>query len=160
MSDPVKDFLFNIQDNKTTEESQLKDTENKRRNILSLKILVGMDNSGSISPAIFSKFMKQLELIRGLSIVKVIEIDSKITAIYDYHFGKNNKVCRLKGGGSTEFFAAFEAAKKIKPDAILFMTDGDVFDTVTDPGIPTGWILTADGVHPYGFGKVVTRLPN
>jgi len=158
----VKDFLYDIQKEKLKKEKDkfIKDVEDNRRNILNLKILVGVDISGSITPEQFKIFMQQLDLIRGLSVVKVIEIDTKITAMYDYYIGQNAKICRLQGGGGTEFHDAFEEAKKIKPDAILFMTDGDVFDSVKDPKIPTGWILTHDGVHPYGFGKVITKLPS
>jgi predicted metal-dependent peptidase len=63
------------------------------------------------------------------------------------------------GGGGTAFTEAFSIARKINPDAILFMTDGFVSDHVKDPGIPTGWILTHDGEPPYNFGEVILKLP-
>lgn len=161
MKDDVKDFLFKIQKevHRKQKGPSLKDVEDARRNILNLKIVVGLDISGSISESQFKQFMAQLDLIRGLSVIKVLETDTKVVAMYDYFKGGTNRVCRLQGGGGTEFKEAFQVAKQLEPDAILFMTDGEVFDSVKDPKIPTGWILTHNGRHPYGFGKVLATLP-
>lgn len=131
----------------------------ERKNVLDLKIVVCVDISGSISTKQFQQFMRQIDAIRGLSMVKVIETDTKVVAMYDYFKENKNRVVRLGGGGGTEFSEAFKWCKKLNPDAILFMTDGQVFDRVSDPGIPTGWILTQGGRKPYGFGKVVLELP-
>lgn len=159
----AKDFLYEVQKKKDKQDARLvgvkSDILEARKNVLDLKILVGVDVSGSISERQFRQFMRQIDAIRGLSMVKVIEIDTKIVAMYDYFRINPASVCRLMGGGGTEFREFFQKAKEIKPDAILFMTDGEVFDKVSDPGIPTGWILTAGGRKPYGFGKVVLELP-
>jgi predicted metal-dependent peptidase len=93
-----------------------------------------------------------------LSRVKVIEIDTQIVAMYDYYKTTQNRVARLGGGGGTMFAPAFEKFKQLKPDAILFMTDGDVAGHCSDPGIPTGWIMTNHTNPPYGFGEVIVRL--
>lgn len=158
---PVKDFLYEIQ--KAKDSSAFKETKGSilenRKNILNLNILVGIDISGSISAGQVRQFMQQLDKIRGLSRVKVIEIDSKIVAMYDYFKANQNRVVRICGGGGTMFADLFRVAKQINPDAILMMTDGEVFDSVRDPGIRTGWVLTHNGVHPYGFGDVILRLP-
>lgn len=156
----TKDFLFKIQKNKVVAtESYDSSLVSDRKNVLDLKILVCIDISGSISSRQFSQFMQQIDAIKGLSMVKVIEIDDQIVAMYDYFKVNKSQIVRLKGGGGTVFGEAFEAAKKIKPDAILFMTDGFVADEVRNPGIPTGWVLTSDGQKPYGFGEVVLKLP-
>lgn len=157
----AKDFLYKIQ--KEKDKGDLKITNIKgldRKNVLNLKILIGVDVSGSISQHQFNQFMRQIDRIKGLSVVKVIEIDTRIVAMYDYFkVPARNRIAKLGGGGGTEFTEFFEVAKKIKPDAILFMTDGFVAgDRVSDPGIPTGWILTADGVKPYGFGDELFKL--
>lgn len=129
-----------------------------RKNVLDLNILVCLDVSGSISKTQFTQFMAQIEAIKGLSRVKIIEIDTKIVAFYDYFNGNFNKIARLRGGGGTEFSQAFIKAKELNPDAILFMTDGMVSKSVENPKIPTGWILTKNGKKPYTWGEVLVNL--
>ncbi|NCQ52131.1 hypothetical protein GW796_09615 [archaeon] len=130
----------------------------ERKNVLDLNIGIGLDVSGSISRSDFNRFMAQLDAIKGLSRVKVIEIDTQIVAMYDYFKTSQNRIARLGGGGGTQFTPAFTKFRQLKPDAILFMTDGDVAGSCSDPGIPTGWILTNNNPPPYGFGEVVVRF--
>lgn len=156
----AKDFLVKIQKSKDLRNlnSGLLDAViEERKNVLDLNIAVGLDVSGSISKTEFKWFMSQLDAIKGLSRVKVIEIDTQIIAMYDYYKTSQNRIARLGGGGGTQFGPAFEKFKQLKPDAILFMTDGDVAGTVKDPGIPTGWIMTNKRSPPYGFGEVIVR---
>lgn len=157
----AKDFLVKIQKTKdmsSLSKGLLDNTIQDRKNVLDLNIAVGLDVSGSISRSDFIKFMAQLDAIKGLSRVKVIEIDTQIVAMYDYYKTNQSKIARLGGGGGTSFDPAFQKFKQMKPDAILFMTDGDVAGQCSDPGIPTGWILTNNRPPPYNFGEVVVRL--
>ena len=154
-----KDFLYKIQKNK--DKGDLKLTNIKgldRKNVLNLKILIGVDVSGSIAQFQFNQFMRQIDRIKGLSVVKVAEIDTRIVSLYDYFKVSRNRIAKLGGGGGTGFTEFFELAKKINPDAILFMTDGYVSGSIKDPGIPVGWILTANGVKPYNFGETLFEL--
>lgn len=157
----AKDFLVKIQKSKdmsNVSRGVLDAVIEERKNVLDLNIAVGLDVSGSISRTDFNKFMAQLDAIKGLSRVKVIEVDTQIVAMYDYFKSAQNRVARLGGGGGTYFGPAFEKFKQLRPDAILFMTDGDCAGHVADPGIPTGWIMTNDRSPPYGFGEVIVRL--
>lgn len=157
----AKDFLVKIQKNKDMKgvsSGVLDAMIEERKNVLDLNIAVGLDVSGSISRADFNRFMAQLDAIKGLSRVKVIEVDTQIVAMYDYFKTTQNRVARLGGGGGTHFGPAFAKFRQLKPDAILFMTDGDVAGVVADPCIPTGWIMTNDCPPPYGFGEVIVRL--
>lgn len=157
----ARDFLVKIQKTKKNRDIDagiLDAVLEDRKNVLDLNILVCLDVSGSISRQQFTQFMAQIDAIKGLSRVKVLEVDTKIVAFYDYFKASQSKIARLRGGGGTEFSEAFAKAKQIKPDAILFMTDGYVAGNINDPGIPTGWILTNDGVKPYNWGDVVVKL--
>lgn len=161
ISSNAKDFLIKIQQNKDLSKLSkgiLSSTIQERKNVLDLNIAVGLDVSGSISRSTFVLFMKQLDAIKGLSRVKVVEIDTQIVAVYDYELTKQNRIARLKGGGGTHFSPAFNLFQKLKPDAILFMTDGYVAGSCSDPQIPTGWIMTNNNPPPYGFGEVIVRL--
>jgi predicted metal-dependent peptidase len=157
----AKDFLVKIQqkkDSSNVKNGLLDPIFEDRKNVLDLNIAIGLDVSGSISRTEFNKFMAQMDAIKGLSRVKVIEIDTKISAMYDYYKTSQNRIARLRGGGGTQFAPAFQKFKELRPDAILFMTDGDCAGHVDNPGIPTGWIMTNDRSPPYGFGEVIVRL--
>ena len=81
--------------------------------------------------------MAQLNQIKGMSRIKVIEIGDQISAIYDFS-DLNNNPKRLGGGGGNGEHIFFPLAKKLKPDAILYMTDG-YCTSARDPDIPTGF---------------------
>ena len=156
-------FLGNIQKAKLRAKKQGKGfdvsrCEEERKNILDLNIVVGVDCSGSISTSMFSDFMRQLDHIRGMSRIKVVEVSDHIEAMYDFT-KRGRRVVRLRGGGGNGEHVFFPFAKKMKPDAIIYMTDG--YCTAADnPGIPTAWILTKSGSKPYDWGEVVGRLPH
>ena len=132
--------------------------EDERKNILDLNIVVGVDCSGSINTSMFNDFMVQLEHIKGMSRIKVIEVSDRIEAIYDFT-KRSRSVVRLGGGGGNGEHIFFPFAKKMKPDAIIYMTDG-YCTHATDPNIPTAWILTKNGQVPYTWGEEVGRLPH
>jgi predicted metal-dependent peptidase len=159
----LKEFLGNIQREK--DEQQAKNTQVKnnveRKNVLNLKILCVVDVSGSISHAQYNSFMSQLNKIRGLSMVKVIETDTDIVAVYDYYRTNMDRVVKLGGGGGTDFAIAFKEAVKTKPDAILCLTDGDDSGSLRLEqmnNIPIGWVVTAGGRTPYDWGIEITRV--
>lgn len=161
--DNARDFLIDIQHKKNA--SNVKNGSisvelAKRKNILDLNILICLDISASISSAQFKQFMAQIKAIKGLSRVKVLEIDTQIVAFYDYFSLNQRSVVRLGGGGGTEFTPAFKKIEQLHPDAVLFMTDGFVYDTgrVKKPACPVGWILTNNGKQPYDFGEIIVRL--
>lgn len=132
--------------------------EMERKNVLDLNIVVGIDVSGSISREMFKDFMTQLNQIKGMSRIKVVEVGDKIEAVYDFT-RPSARVARLGGGGGNGEYLFFPMAKEMSPDAILYMTDGHCTHAV-NPGVPTGWILTAGGRQPYGWGMVVGQLPH
>lgn len=160
----AKEFLQRIQ----KEKDQNKDVSSQdlllknlldRKNLLDLNIIVGLDISGSISSSQFAQFIRQVNAIKGLSRVKIIETDTCVQSYYDFSLVNNRRnIAKLGGGGGTDFTEAFDAIEKIKPDAVLFMTDGFVSGNPQKPSMPVGWILTHDGVNPYGFGEIVYRL--
>lgn len=158
----TKDFLFEIQKKrKISGAAAQTNLYDERKNVLDLKILVIVDISGSISQAQFVQFMDQIERIRGLSVVKVLETDDRVVSCYDYFRSEKSRIMRLQGGGGTEFSEAFSMATKMNPDACLVLTDGLISGRVRAPNFPVGWILTHDGQSPYdgAFGKVLFKLP-
>lgn len=150
-----KDKLKAQQGKKNNDQAQ---AEYERRNILNLNLVVGVDCSGSISSEMFHDFMIQLDRIKGMSQIKVVEVASIIRAIYDFK-NRNRPVVRLQGGGGNGEHLFFPLVKKMKPDAIIYMTDG-YCTKATNPDIPVAWVLTKNGTKPYPWGNVVGVLPH
>jgi predicted metal-dependent peptidase len=155
-------FLGAIQNKKLKSKggmgADLAKVEMERKNVLDLNIVVGIDVSGSINASMFKDFMTQLNQIKGMSRIKVVEVGDKIEAVYDFT-KPSSRVARLGGGGGNGEQIFFPMAKKMKPDAILYMTDGFCMPA-SDPGIPVGVILTAQGHQPYPWCSTVGRLPH
>jgi len=156
----VAEFLYGVQKKKQDLDgtTKLEGPVHDRKNVLDLKILVAVDISGSISADQYKQFMQQIEKIKGLSVVKVLETDTSVQAFYTYKKGRSGAI-RLQGGGGTEFSKAFVKIKEVQPDAVLFMTDGFVGGPSKNPGVPVGWVLTSNGRKPFQFGEVVVQLP-
>lgn len=156
-----RDFLINIQKTKVNnviDKSILDKILEDRKNVLNLNILILLDVSGSISSSQYKQFMAQIDSIKGLSRVKVIEVDTDIVAMYDYFNMPSQRIIRLRGGGGTNFYTAFRKIKSMNPDAVLAMTDGEVSGSAENPLCPVGWILTKNGTKPYDFGEVLMNL--
>jgi predicted metal-dependent peptidase len=155
----LREFLYDIQDKKDSEkESKITLQFNDRKNILNLKIVVCVDVSGSISNEQYKSFMLSLDKIRGLSMIKVIETDTIVVSMYDYFKNRSGKVFNFKGGGGTDFAEAMKAAVDMKPDAVVFFSDGDDAGNLIDPAIPVAVVLTKDGSFGYSWMKVCSRV--
>ena len=157
----LRDFLYDVQkgvDKKDLDEGLLLKEKEERKNVLNLKLMVCVDISGSVSLEQYKSFMQQLDKIRGLSMVKVIETDTKVVAMYDYYKAKKSRIIRMGGGGGTDFKDAMACSLKSKPDAILFFTDGYDSGQLTNPKIPCAMVLTQHGTCGYDWMKEVARV--
>lgn len=105
----AQDAKLKAQKNKGLELARL---EQERKNVLDLNIVVGVDSSGSINSSMFSSFMQQLQLIKGMSRIKVIEVSDIIEAVYDFEVGTRKPVVRLLGGGGNGEHVFFLMLKK------------------------------------------------
>ena len=157
----LRDFLYKVQDDKDSkQDSKLKSNFEDRKNILNLKIVVCVDVSGSISNEQYRSFMTSLDKVRGLSMIKVLETDTKVVSMYDYFKNRKGKVFTFKGGGGTDFVEAMKKSTAMKPDAIFWFTDGDDGGNLKEPDVPTAVVLTKEGGSRYKWMKVCSRVDN
>ena len=155
----LRKFLYEVQQEKDSlEKSKLSSQLDDRKNILNLKIVVCVDVSGSISNEQYRSFMTSLDRIRGLSMIKVIETDTKVVSMYDYFKNRSGKIFSFPGGGGTDFKDAMAKAIRMKPDAIVWFTDGDDGGNLDDPKIPTAVVLTKDGSSMYEWMRVCSKI--
>lgn len=120
-----------------------------------LRLLIGLDTSGSVGDRELSLFFSEIEKIKALGMeVTVAECDTKIGNVYKYR----RRPKAVSGRGGTSFRPVFEFAEKKRPDALVYLTDG--FGDYPDRAkVPTLWCLTPEGRFSGTFGKVI-KLPN
>jgi predicted metal-dependent peptidase len=119
-----------------------------------LKLLIGLDTSGSVGDHELGLFFSEIEKIKALGMeVTVAECDAQVGNVYRYR----TRPKAVSGRGGTSFRPVFELAEKLKPDALLYLTDG-CGDYPERSKTPTLWCLTPDGEFSGSFGKAV-KLP-
>jgi predicted metal-dependent peptidase len=119
-----------------------------------LKLLIGLDTSGSIGDRELSLFFSEIEKIKALGMeIRVAECDTKVGNVYRYR----TRPKAVSGRGGTDFRPVFDLARKIHPDALIYLTDG--FGEYPETArVPTLWCLTPEGRFSGSFGKMI-QLP-
>ena len=121
--------------------------------------VVTLDTSGSTVEAL-PDFVGEVErLMRsfGKFELTVIECDAKVgnvTVVSSNTKPHDWRKHRFSGGGGTDFTPVFEyiEGKRIRPDVLLFFTDGDGSCPQVNPGYPVLWLLTENGEPPVSWG--------
>lgn len=94
----------------------------------------------------FGKFeLTVIECDAAIGNVTVVSSDTK-----PYDWLKH----RFSGGGGTNFTPVFNYIRyrRIRPDVLVFFTDGYGFCPKTNPGYPVLWLLTENGKSPVPWG--------
>jgi predicted metal-dependent peptidase len=122
------------------------------KNIYRLKVLVGLDTSGSIDDEILAMFFGQVERIKSMGLdIQIAECDAALGNCYKYKKAPK----KVSGRGGTCFKPVFTYAKKYKPDVVIYLTDGYAEKNWKNR-IPTMWVITPGGdTSGFRFGRVV-----
>ena len=125
-----------------------------------LKAVVALDTSGSTQGDLQLFFGELVSLMRsfGRFELTVIQCDADIQHVEtftDAQLPSPNHSWKIKGGGGTDFRPVFEYIRKksLKPDLLLFFTDGYGDAPKSQPSYPVMWILTNDGHNPATWGR-------
>jgi predicted metal-dependent peptidase len=117
------------------------------------KLAVGFDLSGSITDEIKDKFSKELAQIAPFAEITVLFFDSQVTA--ESVFDENDFSWEVPGGGGTSFAPVIDRALELEVDGLIMLTDGEAFDTYSDPGFPVLWGLLDGYPFKETFGQHV-----
>lgn len=117
------------------------------------KIMAVIDTSGSMSDELLAKLSTELLRLSKTHEVTVVECDTEIHR----HYRLKGPIHSVLGRGGTSFRPPFEKKflKTIKPDLIVYLTDGCGDAPEKGPPVPVLWLITEGGVPPAPWGKVV-----
>jgi predicted metal-dependent peptidase len=90
------------------------------------RLLVSIDNSGSITKELYNMFMSHILFISKMcDEVKVIGVDTRVNCETEIKNGILPTTFDFKSGGGTDFQPAFDWAKGKDYDGIIYLTDGE-----------------------------------
>lgn len=130
------------------------------KNYPKMHLAVAIDTSASVNDEELCQFMSEINRIHNNSVkVTIIECDSEVHGVYEFD---PKKKINIKGRGGTAFKPAFDEAKKLDIDGLIYFTDGENWDVdeVKRPRFPVMWALLKGQKVKYDFGyktEVVVR---
>jgi predicted metal-dependent peptidase len=123
------------------------------------KLALLVDTSGSISNATFNRWISEIHTIQASTGADVYVIVSD-AAVHTIHHLKDSvqdlRRVKFVGGGGTDFRPAFIEAEKLKPGAVIYLTDLDgVFPEKAPKAFKTFWAVPERDVKAVPFGKII-----
>ena len=116
-------------------------------------VMAVIDTSGSIDQATLDAIAAELTALRRQYDVTVVECDATVQAIYEL----TGPLQHVHGRGGTNLCPPFEQAvlRQVRPDVIIYFTDGEGSAPIRRPRAPVIWCLTPKGRKPASWGRVV-----
>jgi predicted metal-dependent peptidase len=114
-------------------------------------IVFCLDTSGSMTASVLCDISAELVCIAKSHQVTVIEADDAVRAVYKFR----GPLTSVTGRRGTDFRLAFEEAAKLKPDLLIYGTDGFGKAPAPAPRFETIWLLTPSGRKPTSWGREV-----
>lgn len=120
------------------------------------KIMAVIDTSASMSDRVLEELSTELLRLSRTHEVHVVECDSVIHR----HYPLRKRIQALCGRGGTSFRPPFRKAflQKLRPDLVIYLTDGHGDAPERAPSMPVLWLLTTDAAPPASWGRTI-RIP-
>lgn len=117
------------------------------------RVLAVIDTSGSIANPMLGQISRELERMSRLYEIVVVECDAAIRATYPY----TGPIVRVRGRGGTDLRPPLRPGflREVRPDVVVYFTDGFGPAPEKAPHVPLIWCLTPSGTRPAGWGREV-----
>ncbi len=120
----------------------------------SVEVAVAIDTSGSIGPRELAQFYGELFGMLAMRTDYTVHLIGCDAAVHSYERIRrgNTPSLELGGGGGTDFRPVFDyiEEEEIKPNVLVYLTDGYGTWPEDAPRYPTLWVMTTDIVAPFG----------
>lgn len=132
-----------------------------RKKVQTLKILVAIDESGSVSADEWKRFLAEIDgiLKTKLAEVTICKFTTKVEEVFEYTGQEKDKMFERHYGG-TGFQPFLDLAEEMKPDAVICLTDGENCegDNIKYSRMGTVlWVLTPQHRKPKHGQSVVIK---
>jgi predicted metal-dependent peptidase len=126
--------------------------------VKTISLVLAIDTSGSISQEILQKFITEIKGIVAhfneyeMTVISCDAIVHDVLKYNSYKPVKDEEILNLKGGGGTDFRPVFDyiIKNRIRPDCLVYMTDGEGTFPDRPPIYPMLWFMITDVQPPWG----------
>ena len=120
-------------------------------------VVFALDTSGSMSAEEMLLALSEVQGIQRASekmSIRIIECDTKIGKEYVLNPGETPDL-KVTGRGGTEFDPVFQRAQQLKPDCLIYATDGycSLPKESFRVSCPVIWVITPGGVVPGDYWR-------
>ena len=113
------------------------------------RVMAVIDTSASMTGCMLERIGGELSQLARECDITVVQCDCEVRAIHTFR----GEITEVRGRGNTDLRPPFEPAiiGQVRPDLIIYFTDGDGPAPLKPPAIPTIWCLNSD-VRPAPWG--------
>jgi predicted metal-dependent peptidase len=117
------------------------------------RVMAAVDTSGSMSSESLERIGQELSRLAHYSEVTVVECDDVIRATYKL----GGPLRGVRGRGSTDLRPplACQCIDQVRPDVVVYFTDGDGTAPEQRPPVPVIWALLPGGKQPASWGETI-----
>lgn len=116
------------------------------KTVLQPNLLIVIDNSGSIEPHLYNKFIANvMEITKVIGAVDIIGCDTHVNYVGQVSHNRAPNMAEIASGGGTEFQPAYDYAKQNKFKNIIYFTDGCARMVENNHKIKALYILPRNG---------------
>ncbi|ADV67539.1 vWA domain-containing protein [Deinococcus maricopensis] len=123
----------------------------------SLRVLVGVDTSGSIDEGAVAAFLGEIQGIQGAYPHVQVTLYYADAALYGpFEWARGEAAPPMQGGGGTDFRPLLGVADQGEHDVLVYLTDGFGEFSVRPPQTPVLWVVLPGGLEDgqFPFGEV------
>lgn len=124
------------------------------KKIRKVKIVGGIDVSGSVGGPLLELFYSEMDKIAEYAEVVAVFFDHAVQLTVPWD--QVRKIKKIPGGGGTLFQPMLDEAKRLKADGLVMLTDGMNGDSIAKPKFPVIWAVPGQYEYAPPFGKRLT----
>jgi len=129
-------------------------------------LVVAIDTSGSMTTGVLGRVLGEIDKLRATTECRltILQADAAVTHAGTYEPYEDIPFASFKvyGRGGTSFLPVFEwianaeETDGLRPEALIYLTDGDGAFPKNEPDYPTIWIYIDSGAKPPPFGQLLS----
>lgn len=117
------------------------------------RVMAVIDTSASLTVGMLTAISGELRGLSATADITIVQCDTEVHSVEPF----KGKLSHVVGRGGTDLKPPFERGllRRLRPDVLVYFTDGEGPAPSQPPRVPVLWCLTAEGRRPASWGIAV-----